>query len=181
MKNYIDLSWYILIVSKSLKLIVKEDTQTISSQLFWVVCLNVFTSTTWYMSYLHVWGASSTRETTNVIIARDDVRDCARYDERDYARYDERDHCTSSPRETTYVTTTRGDERDHRTRFTTRDDEHDHRERRPTWLPRETTNVIIVFIVFIVNLECESVLKQKVTHHKPKEPCEDSLEIPYSA
>ena len=39
-----------------------------------------------------------------------------------------------------------------------------HGESRRTCLPRETTNVLIVFMVLIMNPECESVLKLEVTH-----------------
>ena len=59
----------------------------------------------------------SSRETTYVIIARNDVRD-----HREKRR-------TWSPRETTYV-------------IIARDDVRDHRERRRTWSSRETTYVI---------------------------------------
>ena len=80
-------------------------------------------------TYLHVrdhrekrrtW---SSRETTYVITARNDVRD-----HREKRR-------TWSSRETTYV-------------IIARDDVRDHRERQRTWSPRETTNVIIVFLEY---------------------------------
>ena len=66
------------------------------------------------------------RETTYVIVSRDDVRDCL---ERRRAW---------SPRETTYVAASR-------------DNVRGRRERRRAWLPRETTNVIIMITVFTVS------------------------------
>ena len=94
----------------------------------------------------------------------------------------------SSTQETTYVTVSRDDVRDHLERqrtwsprettyvITSRENKHDRLERRRTWLPQETSYMIAswddVRVCLESVLECEPVLWRDMTYHKPEEPRE---------
>ena len=95
---------------------------------------------------------SSSRNDERVKTARDDER----------VHHEKRRTC--SPREST----NEFHREKRRTCFTARYDERVHHERRRTCSP------------LIVSLECESVLKRKVPHHKLKETGEDSFSDSYS-